>query len=156
MLFTSMFIHGHAPESMVETVLVPVLKNKAGDLSDTNNYRPIALSNVISKLIEIIILDRCKMQLSTTDYQFGFKQKHATDMCIYVLKEMIDYYRAHGSSVYICSLDASKAFDKINHSILFAKLINRNVPLHIVRLHGVWYSTQQLSVMWGKCSSKVF
>ena len=156
MLFTSIFFHGNLPESLVHTLLIPLLKNKAGDLSDRNNYRPIALANIISKVFEIILLNRCEQHLSTTDFQFGFKQKHSVDMCIYVLKEIVDYYRSNGSPVYICSLDASKAFDKVNHSILFSKLVDRNVPMYIVRVLSVWYSTQQLNVQWGRCHSETF
>ena len=33
------------------TVIAPIIKNKAGDLSD-NNYRPIALATAASKLFE--------------------------------------------------------------------------------------------------------
>ena len=56
----------------------------------------------------------------------------------------------------ICYLDASKAFDKINHFILFTKLIDRNVPLIIVRLLYRWYTEQQLYVRWNHTLSEPF
>ena len=37
---------------MIETIIVPIVKNKCGHLSDSNNYRPIALATIISKLFE--------------------------------------------------------------------------------------------------------
>ena len=51
----------------------------------------------------------------TNPNQFGFKRKHGTDQCIYVLKEIIDLYRKLNGSVFVCFLDASKAFDRVNH-----------------------------------------
>ena len=72
--------------------LIPVIKNKAGKISSKDNYRPIALACVFSKLIEIIILDRIEMYMDTNHNQFGFKKKHGTDQCIYVLKEVIILY----------------------------------------------------------------
>ena len=67
--------HGYIPQSLIETTIVPIIKNKAGDLSSSNNYRPIALANVISKVFESLILLRCEQFLITADIQFGFKSR---------------------------------------------------------------------------------
>ena len=68
----------------------------------------------------------------------------------------MNLYRAHSSPVFICFLDSSKAFDKINHWALFAKLIARNVPLFVVRLLLYWYRNQTLSVLWDGVRSDSF
>ena len=44
-------------------------------------------------------------------------------------------------------LDASKAFDKVNHSMLFGKLIDRGCPAFIVRILYHWYGTQQFTII---------
>ena len=44
--------HGYTLQPLIETTFVPIIKkNKAGKLSSGNNYRPIALANVISKYL---------------------------------------------------------------------------------------------------------
>ena len=118
---TSCFVHGYLPKSLLTVVLVPIVKNKAGNVNSIDNYRPIALSNIFSKILEIIILGRIEDFLTTNDNQFGFKKKHGTDMCIYTLKEIVNLYSSYKGCVFTCFLDASKAFDRVNHTILFWK-----------------------------------
>jgi len=64
--------------------------------------------------------------LATTDSQFGFKPKHGTDMCIFLLKYTVSYYLSKDTPVFSAFLDASKAFDRTTHNLLFAKLIKRS------------------------------
>ena len=42
--FTSALTHGHIPDAFMQSISVPVIKNKYGDSNDVNNYRHIALS----------------------------------------------------------------------------------------------------------------
>ena len=86
LLYSSMFIHGFLPDAMMITIIAPIIKNKAGDLSDNNNYRPIALATIASKLFESLILSRVSTFLSTCVNQFGFKKHHSTEMLILLLK----------------------------------------------------------------------
>ena len=58
LLYSSMLIHGFLPDAMMITIIATIIKNKAGDLSDNNNYRPIALATIASKLFESLILSR--------------------------------------------------------------------------------------------------
>ena len=46
--FTSSLTHGHVPDAFMQSILVPVIKNKSGDSNDVNNYRPIALVTIAS------------------------------------------------------------------------------------------------------------
>ena len=154
--FTKMFSHGYLPANMLSVQLVPIIKSKSGLISSKDNYRPIAIASVLSKVLEFIILERIEMFVYTHENQFGFKKQHGTDTCIYVMKEIINRYQRLGSSVHLSFLDASKAFDRINHDTLFKKLVNRNVPAYIVRLLVFWYSHQQMFVKWGNVMSSVF
>ena len=154
--FTCMFKHCYLPSSMLDSVIVPLVKNRNGNLSDKNNYRPIALSSTISKVFENVILYRLEEYLWTTDNQFGFKAGHSTDLCVYALTEFIEYFKRRSTSVYVAFLDASKAFDKINHWVLFKKLINRGIPIYLVKLLCYWYQHQSMYVKWGSTMSSKF
>ena len=112
----------------MDTVLVSLVKDRKGILTDKDNYRPIAITCVTSKILEHLILEKVGDLLYTKCYQFGFKPKHSADLCIFVMKEIINYYHAGSTPVYACYIDAAKAFDKINHWHLFRKLIDKGLP----------------------------
>ena len=99
--YMCMFKHSYMPQSMINSIIVPLVKNKCGKLTDKNNYRPIALSSITSKVFENIILLRLEEYIWTTDNQFGFKSGHSTGLCIYALSELIEYFKGRSTSVYV-------------------------------------------------------
>ena len=73
--------------------------------------------------------------LATSDYQFGFKSHSSTMLCSTMLIENIQYYDENGrQAVYVLSLDASKAFDRVCYSELFNILLDKKVCPRIVQL----------------------
>ena len=112
---SGLFVHVFLPDAMMSVVLIPIIKDKSGRINNKDNYRPIALASIMSKVVEIILLDRLSSALLTNCNQFGFKPKLGTDVCIYVLKEIIDSYRQLNGCVFMCFSNASKAFDRVKH-----------------------------------------
>ena len=141
---------------MTDIPLVPVAKDKMKNPSDSKNYRPVALASDASKIFEKLILARLSAHLYTSDHQFGVKNVHSTEMCVHALKEVIDYYQQLNTPVSVCFLDLKCAFDRVSYNELFCKLLERNVPLYLVKLLQMWYTLQNLFVGWGKFSSKGF
>ena len=84
--------------------------------------------------------------LKTNANQFGFKPNHGTDMSVFLLKRVVSSYVSRNTSVFVVFLGASKAFDKVDHDLLFKKLILKNVPLYFIRLLRYWYKTQMMKV----------
>ena len=64
---------------------------------------------------------------------------------------MIEYSR--NTSVFVTFLDASKAYDNIDHWQLFNKLLNIHVPVFIVNILVYWYSRQEMFIRWGNTYS---
>lgn len=156
MAINCMIMHGYLPDSAMDTLVIPILKDKKGLLQDKNNYRPVAITSVFSKILESIILDKYRDQLVSSDNQFGFKKGHSTDLCVFSLKQVIEFYHSLSSPVYVCFLDASKAFDRLNHWLLFHKLALRGIPIIVIRLFVYWYASQQFCVKWGNTFSCKF
>jgi len=49
----------------------------------------------------------------------------------------------------MCLLDASKAYDQVNHRKVFEKLANRSVSYYFIRILSHWYMTQTILIRWG-------
>ena len=154
--FTAILIHGFVPRQLMTTVLVPIPKNPGGDICDKSNYRPVAVATMASKLLERVWLNRCMDCLSTTNHQFGFKPEHGTDMSIFVLKEILSYYKHCNTPVFVTFMDASKAFDYVRHDILFDKLMARGVKPYLIKILSYLYTCQDFVVKWNGCLSEPF
>ena len=108
-------------------------------MSVSDSYRLIALAPNLSTVLEKCILFRYRFCFITSDLQFGFKQGFSTELCSGILKDVITKYLHNGTNVFGCFLDASKAFDRVNHSLLFEMLLKRNIPTTVLRFLLSWY-----------------
>jgi len=119
-------------------------------------YRPIALATIFSKIFEHVLLHRLYEFLKTSDNQFGFERGYSTMMPIILLKEFLRFYCDHGSTMFVCFLDASKAFDRVDYTILFRKLVTREVPAYILHLLWNWYGHHYARIQWAEILSDNF
>ena len=101
---------------------------------------------MLSKLFEHILKTQFSNFLETSSYQFGFKSNHSTFHALLSPKHT-NYYIDHGSRVY-CSLDATKTFDRLVHSGLFLKLIERGTPKRFLEILVNWYQDLRCRVKW--------
>ena len=99
-LITIMIRHGLASEMINTSVIKPIPKNKAKSLSDSSNYRAISKNTILSKIIDYILLDKVGDKLTTSMYQFAYKEGYSTSMCSFLVAETIQYYESNGSTVY--------------------------------------------------------
>ena len=94
----------------------------------------LIISPVVSKLFELAILNRFGDFFTTSDHQFGFKKNIGCRDAIYCVRNIVDHFISRGSTVNLCTLDLSKAFDRMNHYVLFLKLMDRNLPAPLLAL----------------------
>ena len=134
MFFNLCLVHCYVPNLCNYSVLTPIIKSKHDEVTAIFNYRSMALATIFSKLLELFILHMIKNFSVSVDNQFGLKSSHSTDMCLFLLKQTMAQYNHNGSPVFVAFLDASKAFDKVIHSVLFTKLVEAEVPVIFVHL----------------------
>ena len=150
---------GRVPDSFGRSYTVPILKDKNAVFSKTitvDDFRGISISPIISKVFEHCIIDRFGDYFVTSDNQFGFKKQLSCSHAIYTLRCVIDAYVNSGSTVNICALDLSKAFNKMNHYGLFIKLMQKRIPNNLLSIFEHWFSISTTCVKWATYLSCFF
>ena len=148
-VFTSVPQHGFMPAAFRDATIQPIPKGSK-DPSVSSYYRGIALASSLSKVLEWSILLPLKEFFCTSELQFGFKSGFSTTLCTGVMKAVINRYLNRGCKVYACLIDASKAFDLVDHCVLFKKLLERNTPKPLVcLLYRMWLLFYSIPVLCG-------
>lgn len=104
----------------------------------------------------MLILLKCPSLKNCHASQFGFTDYTSTIHATFMVKETINYYNKHGSPVYICSLDAEKAFDGCNWNVLFTKLYKKGIPSDIINVIKNLYIEGTSYVLYNGTSSHSF
>ena len=91
-LFNAMLTHGVSPDDFKISILIPIPKGARVDKSNASNYRALALSSILGKMLDIIIINVQKEELETSHLQFGYKSNSSTIMCSTLLIESIQYF----------------------------------------------------------------
>ena len=96
--------------------------------------RGIAICPIMSKVFERCLLKQLQLCVASTNNQFGFKKGLSCSHAIYSVRNIVIRFVSRGSTVNLCSIDLSKAFDKVNHHGLYIKLIKRHIPVLFLEL----------------------
>ena len=152
----SFLVHGHVTYFLLLATLAPIIKDKLGSISSSKNYRSIAISSLVLKLLDWIILILYGEALGLDSLQFAYQPGCSTTMCTWTVVETIDYFLRNGGEVFSCMMDMTKACDLVKHSILFRKLLNAGLPAIFIRLLIFIYINQFANVKWDGTFSSLF
>src|SRR5437870_4951867 len=156
-LFNSMLITSYVPRDFGKGITIPIPKNeKVQGPQSIDSFRGISLSPMLSKLFEHCILIQFSKFFITSYNQLGFIPISGCQHAIYTVRKVVEYYITNSSPINLCCLDISKGFDKVNHSLLFLKLMKRGAPAILINLLYYWYSISYNCVRWENVISRQY
>ena len=148
---------GIFPTDMKIANIVPV--HKSGSFSSFDNYRPISVLPVLSKVIEKLVqrqlmefLDKNKL---LSKFQFGFRRRLSKELAATCLLDEIRKSVDQGKLVGATFIDHSKAFDTISHSNLLQKLPQYGIKEGELSWFADYLFHRSAAVSYGKSSSKI-
>ena len=154
LIFRAMIIHGYSPDALLLGTMTPIPKGPKHQTSD--NYRAITLISCILKLLDYLILRNQKKIFKTDPLQFGFKENSSTTLCSSFFMEVSRYFVANKTEVHAVLLDATKAFDRVEYTLLFNRLLDKGMNSLYVRCLLYMYQNQRLRIKWNKVFSNEF
>ena len=140
-------------------LIVPIFKKK-GSPSDPNNYRGITLLSCLGKLFTMCI--NIRLTTFVTDRhvigeeQSAFREGYSTMDNSFILNEIIHLYLHKRSKMYCCFIDYQKAFDTINRSALWRKVIENGINGKLLRVVYNMYETAKSRVKQQSMVSGLF
>ena len=121
LLFNIFLICGVVPDIWKQANVSPVFKKH--DKSVCDNYRPISLLCIAGKVMERAMLNQIKTQIMPliTKFQHGFLHGKSTETQLLTVFNNISEVLDAGGQTDIIYLDFSKAFDSVQHRLLYYK-----------------------------------
>ena len=117
------------PKILKKANIIPLFKS--GARTSPDNYRPISLTPIISKISEKVVKKRCEAHLEFYNIfsvqQHGFRKGFSTSTNLLKFTNYIFNCANQSKSVSIVYTDLRKAFDSVPHRLLLLKLRNYGI-----------------------------
>jgi hypothetical protein len=154
-LFNLSFETGIFPDQMKIAKVIPLFKSD--DKRVINNYRPISVLPIFSKIIEKLMHKRLSKFLDKnkilTQSQYGFRRGRSTELAILNMIDKVTEAVDQKNDCVGVFLDLSKAFDTIDHGILLRKLYLLGIRGVVNNWFGSYLSNRKQFVEIKDCRS---
>ena len=148
---------GIFPQELKRANVIPLYKS--GNQMSVNNYRPVSVLPVFSKIYEKVVYKRLYdyivLHNILYDNQFGFREKHSSYMALITLIDHLSEALERGEAVIGLFLDFSKAFDTVDHEILLVKLHHYGIRGVMLDWFRDYLSNRTQCVVYDEVSSEL-
>ena len=128
----------HLPQCMKNGIVVPVYKRQDKDPLLVTSYSGITLSSVLSKILELILLQHLSSLLDKQGFsnqlQTAYQKGVSCIDAIFATQETLTNHPQDGGKPYLCFFNIEKAFDFVELPVLLKHIFDTGVPGKFWRL----------------------
>ena len=145
-LFNEMYNDGDIVDELLESTFIPTPKKPKA--IECGNYRTISVMSHTTKLLLKVLLNRLKSSIhqEINECQYGFMPDKGTRNAVFVLKNLAERCIEVNKNLYCCFIDFTKAFDRVQHNILFELLSDLEFQDRDLRLVQHLYFKQKANI----------
>lgn len=141
-LFNKVLITGEFPKEL------KIAKIRALPKQDPEDHRPISLLSNLGKILEKMITTRIREQISSQIHpaQQGCRSAHGTAPAISRLLHHSGVAASKNQQFGFITFDFSKAYDRVNRSLLLEKMINLDIDPYLILVVKDWLEEREFFV----------
>ena len=124
------------------TTLIPKCKLS----TSPNQYRPITLASMVSRLFHRLLASRISRVIKLGPRQKAFAKRDGICENLYLLNSIIKKHKQECKSLKLCFLDVSKAFDSVSHHAISALARRVNTPTKILKYINNLYNNNIINI----------
>jgi exonuclease III len=152
------FETGTVPQDWIDKTIIPLFKKGALDCRD--NYRGIALSSIIGKLLLKVVQRRLAAYVEKEgllpEEQSGFRAHRSVLDSQHTARRLLETAKSCNVRLYMAFVDISKAYDTVDRDLLWCVLHRIGVPRKMVGVIKAFHDNMTASVRVGGEKSDVF
>ncbi|CAF0840290.1 unnamed protein product [Brachionus calyciflorus] len=155
LIFETIINYDIMPKNFNIGVVKLLVKDKNKDHDDINNLRTLTISDKMAIIYEKIILKRINKKYQGFKNQFGFRTNSSCGHAVFALKESVLFNRTQNKRTIGATIDASKAFDKVNRVNLWYKLM-KIIEAYLLRSFINYYLVSKIVIFINNKYTNIF
>ena len=146
--------NGTVPEAWKRSRVTLIHKGNGKPKEKIENYRPIAVMNVMAKVFGTVINEKLKRWAEENkvwgEEQAGFRKgRGGLENIVFVMRDIIEKYKKSGKGLYLVFLDIEKAYDTVDRQRLFSLLKHIGMDCKVVKVLEDFYKNNEVKFTLG-------
>jgi len=130
-------------------VLLSIIYKGKGDTKDPKNWRPVCLKETSAKILSSIVSKRLLKQIKIVGAPTQFGHVGCQE-ALHTIRNILTTRRHHGKETYVLFVDLVKAFDTVDHEVLFQILAKYGIPPALITVLKKMYRDCKIKFTIGK------
>ena len=149
LIYSCWLAAGRTPQwtKRCRTTLISKTKDRT---EEVGNWRPITIGSHLIRLYTKILARRLKGVVELNPLQKAFREVEGCAEHIILLHGLLREARTRNRSIFVVFLDLAKAFDSVNHVLLFRGLRRQSCPEHFIEVVKELYDGASTRISNGK------